>query len=808
MSCARRLDPQAAWSHARQAFEHGDLARAQREAESGYLHFRRSDAVWAWKFEILDAEALLWQGHSKEALTLLASEPKAALDRDLLIQSLSLQGGADARLHNFADADLALAQAEQLCVQQSSPACGGVMRSRGVLGMQRGQMLEVHTCFMRSLSFARAHGDRFMEANALLNLGQASLEESHFDEAIDWFNAAEGVALEIDAGEVAQTALGNLGWAYRGLGDSDKALDLTRQAESRAAELNDQIRRASWITNSGYVYMDEGQFPLAARALREALDLARSDQNKAGIFNALRALAFESERAGQHDMAGTYAKEAVAMARSDGNRTNELYPLLVTAQVARHQRNATTAEALFREVEQDTAATASLRWQAEYGLALLDEDLARVDDADREYKQALTTVEGARAEVRKEELRLPFLTNAFSIYDSYIQLLVRRGATDEALLWADYGRAQTLAEGYGLQAKKRTPGPEPLDVRRIARSTGATILFYWLGQKQSYLWVVTPDTVRLFPLPSESEIDEAVDDYNRALAGPQDLIEAGNDAGPALYRMLVAPAQELLAKSGKVYVIPNGALNNLNFETLVVPAPKPHYWIEDMTLVNANSLRLLARLRPVKMETSDRLLLFGDTISPNKDYPELPNAAVEMANIASKFSPTKQRVFAREFATPRAYLASTPEGFSFIHFAAHGTASRLSPLDSAIVLSRDSAAGDSFKLYARDIMQHPIRAELVTISTCYGAGTRTYGSEGMVGLSWAFLRAGAHNVVGALWEVSDVATAELMNDFYSDLNRGDSPDTALRTAKLKLLHSNGAFRRPFYWAPFQLYAGS
>ena len=160
----------------------------------------------------------------------------------------------------------------------------------------------------------------------------------------------------------------------------------------------------------------------------------------------------------------------------------------------------------------------------------------------------------------------------------------------------------------------------------------------------------------------------------------------------------------------------------------------------------------------------------------------------------------------RAQATPAAYLASDPEQFSYIHFVAHGTASRLSPLDSAIVLS--TAGGeDDFKLYARDIIRHHLRADLVTISACYSAGERAYSGEGLVGLSWAFLMAGAHNVVAALWDASDAPTEQLMNRFYDELDRGAMPDAALRAAKLSLLRG-GNFRNPFYWAPFQLYAGS
>ena len=96
---------------------------------------------------------------------------------------------------------------------------------------------------------------------------------------------------------------------------------------------------------------------------------------------------------------------------------------------------------------------------------------------------------------------------------------------------------------------------------------------------------------------------------------------------------------------------------------------------------------------------------------------------------------------------------------------------------------------DNFKLYARDIMRYPLHARLVTISACYGSGLRAYAGEGLVGLSWAFLRAGAHNVIGALWEVNDASTPLLMDRLYGELEAGSSPDAALRAAKLSLIHS-------------------
>jgi CHAT domain-containing protein len=156
-------------------------------------------------------------------------------------------------------------------------------------------------------------------------------------------------------------------------------------------------------------------------------------------------------------------------------------------------------------------------------------------------------------------------------------------------------------------------------------------------------------------------------------------------------------------------------------------------------------------------------------------------------------------------ATPATYLASNPAQYAYIHFVSHAVANRIVPLDSAIVLSKSGADENSFKLYARDIIQHPLDAKLVTISACYGNGTRFYAGEGLVGLTWAFMHAGAHSVIGALWEVSDESTPRLMDGLYQGIEAGDSPAASLRKAKLALLHSQSRFSLPFYWATFQIY---
>jgi CHAT domain-containing protein len=818
LSCDRRESPQLTFDHAEQAFFHGDLQQSQDEAEHGYQKYRSSSPQWAWKFRTLEAKAELARGLFEDVLKLLKSGPLPSDEPELAVSTLTLIGIANVQIHNFADAEQALNEAERRCEGNSMASCGDLLQARGLLASEKSESASAERFYELSLAFARSHGDIYLESTSLLNLGAESLGQGRFDEAIDRSNEAYAVASEVDAEVIKLVTQGNVGWAHYRLGDSERALELSTQAEKAAAAHGDVFDQENELTNIGYIYMDQRKFDLAAQSFHRALEIAQDLKAKQDVYNALRVLARLALQTGDPDKANDYAEPALKIARESGNHVDELYPVLVQGQVAARQGNQANAERIFASVERDRVCPVFLKWEAQHSLARLYEDEKHLDASDREYRAALATFESARSSVHREDFHLSFLTNAARIYDDYIHFLVERGKTEEALRWADNSRARTLSEGLGLLSKGSSngdhAGPPALNPRETSRQAKGVLLFYWLGEKQSYLWAITPRKTSLLQLPPGADIDSLVQRYRTALNGPQDVLESSED-GRALYRALIAPAKALLANDAKVFIIPDGSLNNLSFETLIVADPKPHYWIEDADVVNASSLRVLAasfvtRNAHEGAQRKNRarsLLLIGDSVAPSKEYPELPRAAQQMANVASHFPATQEQVYQRDKATPAAYLAGSPEKFSHIHFVAHGTASRLSPLDSAIVLSKGAVETDSFKLYARDIVQHRLQADLVTISACYGAGERAYSGEGLVGLAWAFLRAGAHNVIAGLWEVSDQSTEQLMDRFYDELDKGASPDAALRAAKLSLLYG-GAFHNPFYWAPFQLYTGS
>jgi CHAT domain-containing protein len=173
-----------------------------------------------------------------------------------------------------------------------------------------------------------------------------------------------------------------------------------------------------------------------------------------------------------------------------------------------------------------------------------------------------------------------------------------------------------------------------------------------------------------------------------------------------------------------------------------------------------------------------------------------------MQSVAKHFATARTVRQDGDRATPAAYAAARPHEFSVIHFTAHAAANHASPLDSAVILAGPPGAD---KLYARDVAEGTLRASLVTISACRSAGERAYTGEGLAGFSWAFLRAGARQVVAGLWDVDDQSTAVLMDTLYQGIARGEPAAAALRTAKLALIRRGGNVARPYYWGPFEVF---
>jgi len=131
-----------------------------------------------------------------------------------------------------------------------------------------------------------------------------------------------------------------------------------------------------------------------------------------------------------------------------------------------------------------------------------------------------------------------------------------------------------------------------------------------------------------------------------------------------------------------------------------------------------------------------------------------------------------------------------------IHFSCHGYFDDADPLSSGVKLY-DSV------LTAREIFDMRLNTELVTLSACQtGLNQRSPGDE-LIGLTRAFIYAGAPSVIVSLWSVDAHSTQELMHEFYTLLKNGTDKATALQEAQKRIMEKEG-YSHPYYWAPFVL----
>jgi CHAT domain-containing protein len=143
--------------------------------------------------------------------------------------------------------------------------------------------------------------------------------------------------------------------------------------------------------------------------------------------------------------------------------------------------------------------------------------------------------------------------------------------------------------------------------------------------------------------------------------------------------------------------------------------------------------------------------------------------------------------------------------YRVVHVATHGLLNTERPQFTGVVLSlvgnRDA---DGF-LRTDEIFNLRLGAQLVVLSACETGLGREKRGEGVIGLTRAFMYAGAPTVGVSLWSVADRSTAELMSDFYRRLLTKQAATTpaALRAAQQQMI-AGKRYSAPFYWAPFVL----
>lgn len=730
------------------------------------------------KFMLLRAEVLLGQGNRAAAEALLPQEPfsEAALEVPRLMHL-----GNAARMRGDTLGALSLLRSARTQAGTSEPLLMAVDLRLALALTRHGELQAAEAAARRALIYAEQQRLPFAELQASGNLGFVALNAHRYEEAISWFERVRRLS-QTPGNE--EKALGNLALCYRALGDPDRALALLQRAEPLALAAGQQHDAMVWIGQAGSLYFERGEFPAAIERFRRALDLSQT-------LGTAFTPAWAHDVARAHLEQGEVAKAEPFLAQA--TQLADPNDRALRTSIALTRARLASSETGFAAIAGDPNNSPADRQEALGRWARLLARSNRSDLAALKYRELLKLGESTRSQLQRDDSRLSYGASVADLYADYVDFLMLRGEIGLALETASTVRGRLLSG-----AAVRIPA-----LQQLAASSGHVILFYSVNRERSWLWAVTPSKIQFFPLPGTKTLLPLVEEYHQFIVGLRDPRASEASARLKLTELLLRPAAEVIPRGARVYLVPDGPLQLLNFETLASPHQPDRYWLEDATISVTPSLGLLLSKR--ERPTGSRALLVGAPENMPEPYQPLPYAREELSAIAAALGsmPTKRL---DGLACNRVQLLAEPiASYRYAHFAVHAVTDPIDPLHSALLLTRRD---DGSAVSAAEVRQMPWRAELVTLSACRSAGARNYSGEGLVGLSWAFLEAGAHNVIAGLWDVNDRSTSRLMSDFYRRLAAGRPPIEALRDAKLELLRSTGPYAKPYYWAPFVFFTAT
>ena len=257
-----------------------------------------------------------------------------------------------------------------------------------------------------------------------------------------------------------------------------------------------------------------------------------------------------------------------------------------------------------------------------------------------------------------------------------------------------------------------------------------------------------------------------------------------------LYGQLVAPIEDVIGAddpSRRMCIVRSGFLHRVPFHAL---HDGTSYMVDRRALTIAPSATIARQAPNGPSSPLDLDLGRRPALVIGLSDPTIPHATTEARRVASMFED------ARLFVDGEATIANLREhapAAGVVHLACHGLHRAENPLFSSVRLA------DGW-ISSAEIMTLPLSGATVVLSACESGRQASAGAEPL-GLSWAFLAAGASAVIVSLWAVQDDVTADAMTSFYTHLHAGSDHARALQSAQQETARN---WPHPYHWAPFAL----
>ena len=700
----------------------------------------------------------------------------------------------------------------------------------------------------RVLPLRKAVGDRDGEAVTLNNLANCYSNLGEKQKALDDYN--QSIILQRSIGNPRQLAraLRDAGTLYQDLGEHQRALNYFNEGLQITRTIGDRNGEAETLFYIARLERDRDNLAEAKHRIEEALTAVeslrinvKSQQLRASFFASVRKyhefnidLLMRLHK--QHPNEGF---DAAALQASEKGRARSLLELLTEASAEIRQGvdpSLVERERILRQTISDKAERQMRLLSAKHG-----EDEATT--AAKEIEALTTDYEQLQAQIRQTSPRYAALTQPvpLSLKEIQSQLL------DEDTVLLEYAMGEDRSFVWAITPASINSFELP---KHDEMEAAARRVYDLITASDRTLPNERPEQRRKRLDQADGEYPAAAGALSQMLLGPvasqiknKRLLIVGEGVLQYVpFGALPEPSSQSQAGTNQLSaarMTPNQQQRNYEQQITEVFTPlSVHH--EIVSLPSASVLSVLRREAVHRKRQAKTVAVFADPVFDLRDsrvgiasktrppisaessqagelrrsaeesglngFPRLRFSRQEAEQIV-RLASENGSLEALDFGANRA-AATNPElrQYPIVHFATHGLINNQHPELSGIVLSLVNERGQPQNGFLRlyDIYNLNLKADLVVLSACQTALGKDIKGEGLVGLTRAFMYAGASRVVASLWQTEDRATAALMSRFYQGmLADGLSPVAALRKAQISMWEDK-RWRRPRYWAAFTL----
>ncbi len=689
----------------------------------------------------------------------------------------------------------------------------------------------------QALEIQRQLTDKKGEASTLRLLGSIHAYQGDSQKALDTYQQALPIVRAAGDRAAESDLLGDIASALLKRGDPRAALPDCERALALAKEIDDRHRQGIALINLGAAHVALEDWPRASDCLRDGLTLIQASGDRLQQGKALASMARLDEGRRDWAQARVHLKNAL--------RIDEEARAAIVGWELRSSYFATVLD------QYELLVDVLMHLNADQPGHGFDAEAFEVSEGAR-ARSLLDLLGAVGATGHQGAGRVLFdrervlVAQLHSKTERQIQLLSKKDETRAAEVEAEIRALTTQYRDLKATVLAATPryaefaDSKPLSLPEIQSQlldADTVLLEYASGPDRSFVWAVTPTTFKAYELPKRSVLEGLA---RRAYTGmsARDATPDSNKARRELSAALIGPvATELGTK--RLLIVTDGALQFVPFAALAAPAHADEPLIvshEIVSLPSASTLAFIRRQASKRARPAKSVAVIADPVFSADDprlrsvrssaptpvrmldaersasgfgratFSRLPSTRREALDILSLVSKGTS-LSALDFDANRRLVTSEAlSAYRFVHIASHGLLNSLHPELSAVVLSLVNAEGevqDGF-LQTTDVYDLKLNADLVVLSACETALGEEVRGEGLVGLTRAFMYAGAQGVVASLWTVPDVSTAELMTRFYQAmLVKNLRPAAALRQAQISIWKER-RWARPYFWAAFTL----